>query len=449
MLGDSRDDSGAFKRSFLIAYGSGSIGTAAFFVVPQLFLLYVSTEYLGIPAAWASVALFFPRIWEFFIDPVIGRVSDGWSGRWGRRRPFLIIGSLAFAVTFIALFSPPNFDSWVLDFIYLFATYFLCTTAFAIFAVPYLTVPAEIAKNKDERTRIVSYRMAGSSIGLVVAGVAGPILVSAFGDTLSAYGKMAFGLTIPFLACMLLPAWALAGVPEQPVAKAGFKLSEAKDVVLRNRKYLALTGVFMAQTVASGASLALLPYFNTYSLKQETSHMSVLYILITVGMLCGLPLWTRCAVWTGKTNSYVLALLAYTLGCMALVLTPDAGAAVYGFVFMLIGFALGGTQLIAFSLFPDTLLEDGSGQKYEGLFTGVWISIDSLGVALGVASAGTFLAISSYDASRDVQTLALGTEILIASSVGVGLIALLATLLAVRFRCYPGRTGDDATPQTG
>src|SRR5690554_5583908 len=72
---------------FELAYGVGSVGTAIFVIAPQILLLYFMTEALGIPPAAAGLALLFPKLVEFFTDPLIGRWSDKIQSRWGRRRP--------------------------------------------------------------------------------------------------------------------------------------------------------------------------------------------------------------------------------------------------------------------------------------------------------------------------------------------------------------------------
>lgn len=433
------DISDRHSRAFLLAYGCGSIGTAAFFVVPQLFLLYMSTEFLGIPAFWAGIAMFLPRVWEFLIDPFIGRISDSWSGRWGRRRPFLVFGALLFSVTFVALFSPPDAENWILDFVHLLLAYLLCTTAFAIFAVPYLSVPAEITSDPDERTRIVAYRMAGSSVGLVLAGIAGPLVLQAFGEGLSGYRAMAIALALPISFCMLMPAFALRNVSEGDLQVPLHNAGESARRIISNRAFLTVAAVFFLQTVASGASLALLPYFNAFSLGAETANVSFLYAFLTLGMFSALPVWLWLSRTIGKARSYMISILAYAVASACLIMAPSVNMPLNALLFTFVGSALGGTQLLAFSLFPDTLTKDGTGQAYEGLFTGVWISIDSLGVALGALIAGSVLQFSTYDSALQLQTPETASTITLAMTFGISLLLVPAGVFAWRMqRQMPG-----------
>ena len=74
-------------------YGVGMVGGQIFRDAPALLLLPFMTEALGVPAAVAGFAIFIPKIWVVFADPMAGIASDRVSTPWGRRRPFMFRGS--------------------------------------------------------------------------------------------------------------------------------------------------------------------------------------------------------------------------------------------------------------------------------------------------------------------------------------------------------------------
>ena len=49
---------------------------------------------LGVSPMLVSVALTVPRIWDAFTDPLMGRISDNFKSRFGRRRPFILLGGI-------------------------------------------------------------------------------------------------------------------------------------------------------------------------------------------------------------------------------------------------------------------------------------------------------------------------------------------------------------------
>ena len=48
---------------------------------------------LGLNAAWIGISLTIPRFLDAFLDPLVGKISDNFHSRWGRRRPFIVVGS--------------------------------------------------------------------------------------------------------------------------------------------------------------------------------------------------------------------------------------------------------------------------------------------------------------------------------------------------------------------
>jgi Na+/melibiose symporter-like transporter len=83
-----------------LGYALGSVGTG----------IYNTTNTLGIPASWAALAIFVPKLWDVITDPWMGSISDRVQTRWGRR-PWLLLGGLTLPPCFALLFMTPDFGS--------------------------------------------------------------------------------------------------------------------------------------------------------------------------------------------------------------------------------------------------------------------------------------------------------------------------------------------------
>ena len=77
-----------------LGYGVCDLGGNLFFTVTAFVLLNYLTDTVGLIAGLAGTALMIGRIWDAFYDPIIGYASDRTRSRWGRRRPFMFIGSI-------------------------------------------------------------------------------------------------------------------------------------------------------------------------------------------------------------------------------------------------------------------------------------------------------------------------------------------------------------------
>ena len=107
-----------------LGWAAGEVGLASYTGVSSIYLLFYATDVLGIPAAWAGLALLIPRIWNIVSDPIVGFLSDRTETRFGRRRPYLLGGALVWGAAFFLLFNLPRLNDPLLEAV-LFGSVFL------------------------------------------------------------------------------------------------------------------------------------------------------------------------------------------------------------------------------------------------------------------------------------------------------------------------------------
>ena len=118
----------------------------------------------GVNPALIGIAMALPRIWEIIIDPWIGLMSDRTRSRWGRRRPYVLLGGIIGALLFAAVWWVPESWSVTAKGWWLIAMAMLHFTAFSFFIVPYSALLSEATDNPVERTKIMAMRSAFVSI---------------------------------------------------------------------------------------------------------------------------------------------------------------------------------------------------------------------------------------------------------------------------------------------
>ena len=87
----------------LAAYGAGGIIPIALFNVAGILVGLMGNISLGLSAFWLGAILIVPRLWDAISDPIIGHLSDNTRTRWGRRRPYLLLGGIAVALSFVVI----------------------------------------------------------------------------------------------------------------------------------------------------------------------------------------------------------------------------------------------------------------------------------------------------------------------------------------------------------
>ena len=109
-------------------------------------------------------------------DPIMGFLSDRTRTRWGRRRPWFIVGAAPFALSFIAMFSAEEGWSQLQLFLWLLSWNVLFWSAQTVINVPHAALAGEMVEQHVERNAIMGWREAMQQLGLLV-GASAPLLV--------------------------------------------------------------------------------------------------------------------------------------------------------------------------------------------------------------------------------------------------------------------------------
>ena len=374
-----------------LGFGAGSMGTGVFTVAPGLLLLIYMTDTLAIPATLAGIAVFIPKLWDVITDPLMGFVSDNTRTRWGRRRPYLLVGAILMWIAFSALFIAPEFDSPNSAFVYVMIMYIACTTAYTVYVIPYTAMPAEMTDDLHERTTIISFRMSFALVGMLVAGVAAPMLVAVAGGGRGGYAVMSVSVGSFCGLAMLFSFFATRGLPFKQQTQVKRHFREQIAIAFQNRSFLVLLVAFLIQLTAAGTALAAMPYYVKYVLGQGAAVFSTLFLCLFGTAILTMPIWAKLSRRTGKHKAYIIACSIYALAGASLFFTSaDSTLALVYLLLCCQGLGFSGLTMLPYSMLTDIIEYDAlaSGMRREGAFTGIWIATEKAGFALGGLAVG-------------------------------------------------------------
>ena len=151
--------------SALIVFGTGGIIPIALFNIAGQLMGLIGNISLGLSAFWLGVILIIPRLWDALSDPIVGHLSDNTRSRFGRRRPWLLAGAIAVAISFVLLWWVPEGEAvqnrfptesayqWFqLGYILFFLLVFF--TACTVFEIPHGALGMEMSTDPHQRTRL-------------------------------------------------------------------------------------------------------------------------------------------------------------------------------------------------------------------------------------------------------------------------------------------------------
>jgi Na+/melibiose symporter-like transporter len=388
-----------------IGYGSGSVATGAFGTVPGLMLLPYLTDALGIAALAAGLIVLLPKAWDVVLNPIAGRISDRTTDPRGPRRPYLLRAGIPLAVAFALIFAAPSMGSKVLESLWVLVFFLAAASAYAFFQVPYVAMPAEITASYDERTRLMTWRVAILAFTIMLAGATAPVIRDAVGGR---NGYRVMGVVMALIIVVGAVA-AYAGTRRAPVGEVQPGPGTLRDqlrIVAGARDFRLLLTTFVVQALATGCMLAGVDYLAEDVLGRKGA-TTILFVCFVGPALLLTPAWARIGERVGKKQAYVASSLVLATGAL---LAATAQVAPSGLVFVavaLVGVGYAGCQVFPLAMLPDAAAVDArrTGSNRAGVYTGVWTAAETLGLALGPGLFALVLAMGGYESStsNDVQ----------------------------------------------
>ena len=160
-----------------LLYGSGDWGLSSIGIMRSIFYALYLTDVVGIEPRLASFGALVGIVWDAVNDPLIGMLSDRVQTRWGRRRPFLLWFAFPFGLSFVILWSAPNWESQIALMIYVMLAFMISDTLTTLVAMPYLALTPELTRDYDERTALSSFRTVFQLLAAMAVVVAAPMIV--------------------------------------------------------------------------------------------------------------------------------------------------------------------------------------------------------------------------------------------------------------------------------
>ncbi len=395
-----------------IGYGVGDLyGGGAFFIVSTLYLIFL-TDVVGIRPALAGLIVLIARGWDAVSDPLMGMISDRTRSRWGRRRPYFLVGIPFIALSFFLLWYPAGFEAEWARFAYALASYLFFSTVITMVMIPYNALASELTLDYGERSRLTAFRLAFSEASTLVCALLPLVIIDAAATRAAGYPIMGlvFGLffAIPFVATFFTtwerPDFSRRSTPRD--LRAFFE-------PFRIRAFRSFILMFLFAFAAMDIVLSIIVFFVTYYLEVPQITNLLLGTLLIV-QLALLPAYYLLSRRTSKLVAFVTGGCIWAVAMIAsFALRPGLPTWAY-FVFAgLVGSGTGGVIVMAYAIFPDIPDVDElvSGRRREGIFAGVQTFLRKLTGAFAIFLVGQAIDLAGYRPPTETVEAGLATVV--------------------------------------
>ena len=146
------------SRKTKLFYASGSISEVIMGNIVAGLAMPIYQIGLGVHPGLISLALGIPRVWDAVTDPIIANISDNAHTRFGRRKPFILVGTILTALFCILLWIPPVKMSEHGLFLYFLIISMFYFTTYTVFTIPFHALGPELTRDYSERIRLMGYK---------------------------------------------------------------------------------------------------------------------------------------------------------------------------------------------------------------------------------------------------------------------------------------------------
>jgi GPH family glycoside/pentoside/hexuronide:cation symporter len=395
-------------------FGIGDLGGNLFFTTIGFYLLYYLTDIVELSAALAGTVLMIGKIWDAVTDPITGYVSDRTRSRWGRRRPYMFVGSIIAFFTMGMMFTKPTMQSQLPLFFYLTVLYCLLNTAYTLVNIPYAALLPELTDDYNQRTILTGYRMSFAVVGTFVGAGAVMPLVGMFSDASRGWSIMGYFMGAVMLLTTLVTIWAVRE-PEHPEPQPETGFIKTYIEALGNRVFL--TALIPWSLFIMGTSMVqgALVYYFAYIFGNEGLFQIALVFLLTFS-LAFIPLWVKISEKIGKRTCYMMGMGIMGAGVMVFSLLGETIGPIASIVVMaLAGIGLSTHYVMPHAILPDVVEHDAvhhGNVRREGVFSSLWTFSSKIGQALALALNGWILALFAYTPNEPSALSAIGIKLL-------------------------------------
>ncbi len=387
----SMDDNNQWvmKPTKPISYAIGMFGTS---IPINMFKTFAAKYYIDVLAKVTTKQFAFIQLIYTFVDavdnPTYGFLSDRTRTKWGRRRPWLLCGSVLLVLCFILFFSPPTQLSAQKVYYYMMVMYILTGTLDSLINSNYGALFPELFKDRQVRAKTNAMRQAFQFIAMVLSIALTPVIVGKLGSAgNSSYGyrytSMIYGvIAIAVIWYMTLSAHEDFTAMEKPKPSM---LGSLKAVLI-NPKFW----IYGVANAAFSAAFALIqagvPFYVKYYLKVDDSKTTILLGTAILSVVVFIPFWVKIIRKLKLMPSWRLSFIIIAVGMVPLYFTKKLIASVIAL--LPVGFGVAGVSATMDVVAARILDEDAKkyGVQREGTYSsliGVLNKSSGLFTALG------------------------------------------------------------------
>ena len=456
----------------LVLFPLNNGATNVYYVLVLSYIATFGSKVLALSMIFASVMVTGMRLFDAVTDPIIGALMDRTNGKFGKFRPFMVIGNLIMAVSILVLYClTPLIPATMM-----WARYAMFVALYAVWVIGYTfqtscTRSGQTVLTNDPKQRplFTIFNTVGSLLGMGAMQFFAPILAKNYEGGYGSAGFFRMLAPVGIVISILLTLLAVVGIWEKDQPKyfgiggekiEKLKVSEYVQIIKENkpmqRLMVAGAGCKLALSIATNTTVLCMlygcmmgnydglylpmmvlgyvfsvPFFLlTVRTSQKKGQKASLMRYVSVALVCYVGVFVLLLLWKQDSAAFSLSLLG------------EGGLSInlYTVLFILL-FGIGYGAYYATADMPIPMVADcsdyetyQSGKYIPGIMGTLFSLVDKLVSSLSATVVGvavSFIGLESLPTQYDPYTPGMNVVVIVLFCV-IPMVAWAATLIAMK-----------------
>ncbi len=418
-----------------VGFGAGDMALNVVISSMMLIITFFYTDIYGLRTQDLALLFVVVKIVGALADLVMGQMTDRFTSRMGRYRPWLLALAIPYGISVFFTFSTPD---WGYDakLVWAYSTYIMVTIMTAGVGIPYISLISGLTSDPKERLSANGYRLFFAKIGAFMVTIIVPILAQEWGGGNAATGYqaamavMAVMGVLLFLFCVFTTTERVVHVVEKQSLPAQFR------VLMRNDQWLILCAVCMTGTVGYVVRGSVAIYYAKYYLGGDTATVSAFLSAGVAAAILSMVASTWITKFYCKVKLFRNSQIAVALISVLMYYAVQPGDVALAFVlYFALSFVVDLHAPVFWSAIAETIDygQVKTGKRVSGFAFGGISVCQKAGMAVAGALVGVLLTYFNYQPNQDQAPLAL-TGIALMLTVIPGFFHFLMGALMFKYR---------------
>lgn len=388
-----------------LAYGIGELSGSLPSNILVFFFLFFLTDIAGLKPGLAGIIVMIGKIWDAINDPLIGWLSDRTRSRFGRRYPWMILGSIPLGLSCVLLWTipPNNHQTFMIIYYTLIALVFY--TAFTAVLLPYSALSAELTQDYNDRTNLISFRSAFSIGGSIFSLILAELIFSWVNNEEKQY--LILGLIAGLIAILAIFMSIVGTYQRYHQVQDGYRNShpssslsfqEKLRLIFTNFPFICVMIIYLCSWLSVQTIAAILPYFVINCMELTEEHFTRMAIMVQGTALIMMMVWSHLSHRLGKKIIYLMGIPFTIVAELGLFLLQPGQVTLMYIIAIMAGIGIATAYIVPWSMLPDVVDLDQlkTGQRREGIFFALVVQLQKVGIAVALLVVGKILDSAGY-----------------------------------------------------